>query len=107
MVGIRVASGTDGVNDAVSIPTLQQFENPTSIPANSFIPGIDTKLSKHQTIYVKNCLRLSFVCIELLFLSGCLFKHFFSITICAVTLYISHLILIPIKMYTVSTLIMR
>lgn len=83
---IRVTSATDGVNDAVSIPTLQQFENPTSIPANSFIPGIDTKLFKHQTIHVKNCLRLSCACIELLFLFCCLFRHFFFVTtICAVT----------------------
>lgn len=79
VVGIRVASGTDGVNDAVSVPTLQQFENPTSIPANSFIPGIDTKLSKHQTIHVKNCLRLSFARIEPMFLFHCLFRHPFSI----------------------------
>lgn len=85
MVGvIRVASGTDGVNDAVSIPTLQQFENPTSIPANSFIPGIDTKLFKHQTIHVKNCLRLSCACIELLFLFCCLFGQFFFRLCCHV-----------------------
>lgn len=74
----RVASLTGEVNDAVSIPTLQQFENPTSIPANSFIPGIDTKLSKHRAIYVKNCPRLSFAYIESLFPFYILFvsRHF-------------------------------
>jgi len=78
MVGIHVwLQVQTEVNDAVSIPMLQQFENPTSISTNSFIPGIDTKLSKHQTIHVKNCLRLSFACIELLFLLHGSFKLFF------------------------------
>lgn len=47
----RVVSVTGEVNYAVSI-----YNPKIPPPSSSFIPGIDAKLSKLQSIHVKNCL---------------------------------------------------